>query len=200
MEKFSNIESLQIDIKEGVSTITINNKKITPYENFGVYLYASEIEAVAVGDLAYLNPIVIEIDYDYVKQADVPHLETNVVTIKVLDKNLVEVSPIVQTPWDIDEKELHDQYQETLEALVKEDKRINSYVPVRIVYPTKEKRMYDLRKEKYNNPNSSGYAYLIGDIEFAFYAEVNTFNEALIISNRIIAQLDRKARAILKKK
>lgn len=200
MKKFLKIESLHIKMKEGQRTLFINKRKIHTYDSSGALFLASEIESLLVEELANLHPIVIEMDEDYIKNAGVPHLENKVVSIRVLDKDSVEVFPTVVTPWDINEKGLHEQYQEILETLVKEDKRFISYLPVRSKLTKAETKKLDAQKEKHKNSTTTFNYSEVGDLQFLFYAEINTFDEALQVTNRIVANLDKKARAALKRK
>jgi|GEM_PF-4445227 hypothetical protein len=200
MNKFSEINSIRIKKDEENKSIFINNKKVETYGSCGVILAASEIEAVAVNDLANLHPIMVEIDESYIKLAKVSQLENKVVSLRVLDDNYIEVFPTVVTPVDIEKKGLHDQYQKTLESIVKDDKSLRLYTPVRGKFPRTEKKKLEALKESAKDSLTKFDFSEVGYLQFTYYAKVETFNDVFQLTNTIIARLDKKVRAILKTK
>ncbi len=200
MNKFSEISSIRIKMDGEDHTPFINNIKIQPYNYFGAHFEASEIEAVKVNQLAYLHPLMVEFDESYIKLAKVKALEQKVLSLTVLDNNYVEVFVNVVTPQDIEEKGLHEQYQEALESLVKVDKGLLLYKPVRGKFPKAEKKKLEALQESSKDSSVKFHFSEVGYVQFTYYAEVETFDEIFRYTNKIVSNLDKKARAVLKKK
>lgn len=200
MYKFSEIDSIRIKMDGEKITTFINNKKVENYNYFGAHLLASEIEAVKVNQLAYLHPLMVEFDESYIKLANVKHMEQKVLSLIVLDNNYVEIFVNFVTPDDIEENGLHEQYQKALESLVKADKRLLLDKPVRGKFPKAEKKKLEALKESSKDTSVKFDFSEVGYLQFTYYAEVETFDEIFRYTNKIVANLDKKARAILKRK
>ncbi len=200
MNKFSEIDSIRIKMDGEKTTTFINNKKVEPYNYFGAHFLASEIEAVKVNQLAYLHPLMVEFDESYIKLANVKHMEKKVLSLNTLDNNYAEVFVNFVTPDDIEEKGLHEPYQKALESIVKTDKGLLLDKPVRGKFAKVEKKKLEALKESSKDTSVKFDFSEVGYLQFTYYAEVETFDEIFRYTNKIVANLDKKARAILKRK
>jgi hypothetical protein len=199
MKKLNSVDTISIKNSNGLPTIRINGSKATPYDINGVSFLANEIEAVPVNDLGYFNPIVVEFDETCTKAAKLNHISDHIVaSLSIMDDSLVDAFITFMDPANIIEMEAHEAFQMALEQVVAEDSRLDLYAPVRM--PLSKAKKKELQKLKDESAGSSSIFDFseVGCVQFTVLLEAETFNDAFIALDKVIANLEKKARKLMK--
>lgn len=199
MTKFLTADSLTIKNKNGVKTIHLNGKKVIPFGTTGAFFSANEIEALPVNDLGYLHPIIVEFDEVFTQEVKLKHLDENIVAaLTVVDDDAVEAFVTFMDPNDIQDSGLHETFQATLEKVVADDNYVELYAPVR--NPLSEAQKKALQKTKDKSADSTvGFDFSeVGSVQFILRLEATSFNEVFNSLNKIIGNLEKKTRSLMK--
>ncbi len=199
MINFKKIDTISIKIKDGLQSIRINGRKVYPYCKNGAAFLAAQIEAIPVNHLDCFRPILVEFDEPYLISTQLIHLDGKVVSISVFDDNIIEAFVTLMDPDDITEMEGHDAFQTAMEQVVMNDKRLVLDRPVKNPISNAQKKKIQRLKDKsvkFNIPFSFSE---IGYAQFTVILEAETFNKAFIVLDKVISNLEKKARKLMKK-
>jgi hypothetical protein len=115
-----------------------------------------------------------------------------------MDDSLVDAFITFMDPANIIEMEAHEAFQMALEQVVAEDSRLDLYAPVRM--PLSKAKKKELQKLKDESAGSSSIFDFseVGCVQFTVLLEAETFNDAFIALDKVIANLEKKARKLMK--
>lgn len=193
---FKKIETISITTKQRRKSIRINDIKVKPYDNHGVWFLDSQIEAVDINSLSHFNPVIVEFG-ESARTNKYPRLETIVAALSPYDEGILYVYLTCMDPSDLSH-DYHESYQLALEKVVKDDDTLELERPVKEEYSSEEIEQLELIKkscaEKGGRYNYSDVGYVC----FSILIQAGIYAEVFDTIGRVVTSLDEKAKEMLK--
>lgn len=181
---------VQVSHIHGKPTLLINGKKMEPFEDNGVFVPYSLIKEIGFVELVKFSPIIVTYsEKNYRDPVLKNFFNLNVepeFIIEVIDEMTVELFVTVMDGFD---DELHNEYQLTLEKIVKENPEFTTYGNVHVGFDEMVKMQEDLAK--LNKEDGFGISYSpVGFVQFSVNIHGFLFKDIYHHLTKLIAGLD----------